>query len=332
MNNNLPILHNINFLKNFIIFILLKQKLYIFFSLLFFTISVITYFSLLIDKKYIYSAIFHPNLQIPEILELRNDIDNKSSSKLDFNSYLASTINRFFTTNQNLYNTIIANDLLNYEEILSLEKKNTSEILDINNKKVKILKIMDLSSEKLTEPSDVLYSNENISINLYDHKITIQSDYNLNADYLFSVIINSYIIYSIESMKNYIDLYEESLKKNLVELNQKLLNAENENDLIENKGYIKFQLTNQILNYKNSLERLRNSSLVILIRNENNNDINFKDRNIKGLSNLFYTSEISKEIDYNYGLLSIMIFISLLITFILLLITYLNFLEYRSKN
>ena len=133
-------------------------------------------------------------------------------------------------------------------------------------------------------------------------------------------------------MKNYIDLYEESLKKNLVELNQKLLNAENENDLIENKGYIKFQLTNQILNYKNSLERLRNSSLVILIRNENNNDINFKDRNIKGLSNLFYTSEISKEIDYNYGLLSIMIFISLLITFILSLITYLNFLEYRSKN
>ena len=133
-------------------------------------------------------------------------------------------------------------------------------------------------------------------------------------------------------MKNYIDLYEESLKKNLVELNQKFLNVENENDPIENKGYIKFQLNNQILNYKISLERLRNSSVVILIRNDNNDKSNYINGGIKGLSNLFYASQISKKIDYNYGILSIMIFISLLIIFILLFITYLNFLKYRSKN
>ena len=77
MNNNLPILQNVNLLKDFIIFIFSKQKLYIF-SFFLLIISIITYFSVLIDKKYIYSAKIHPNLQIPEILELRNDVDNKS--------------------------------------------------------------------------------------------------------------------------------------------------------------------------------------------------------------------------------------------------------------
>ena len=87
-----------------------------------------------------------------------------------------------------MYNTIITYDLLDYDEILSFEEENASEILDINNEKIKILKIMGLSSEKSEEPSDLLYSNENVH-KFYGHKITIVSKYNLNPDYLFSVII-----------------------------------------------------------------------------------------------------------------------------------------------
>ena len=336
--NNIPILYNVNILRDFIVFIFTKQKLYIFFSFLIFIIPIIVYFSSLIEKKYIYTSNIHPNLQIPEILELRIDTTNKSDTNketrdynLDFNSYLASTINRFFTTKQNLFNIIIENDLLDYEEILSFEKKNISEILDTDNKKIKILKIMDLSSEKSKEPSDLLYSNENVH-KLYDHKITIVSNYNLNTDYLFSVIINAYIIYSIEAIKNYIDLYEDSVKKKLLEYNQMFLNADKENDLMENKGFIKLQLNNEILNYKNSLERLRNSSLVILIRNDKNKRVNSINRNIKGLANLFYTSETSSKVEYNYGVLSTLVFISLFISFIILLINYINFLNYRSKN
>ncbi len=329
MNNNIPILHNINYLKSFLIFLISKQKISIILSL-FITLSLILlYFFIFIDKKYIYTSTIHPNLQIPEILELRNDIYNKTNSNLDFNSYLASTINRFFTTKQNLYNAISKYDLLNFEEILTFETNDTSQLLNMENQKIKLKKLFSFTAERIKEPSDNLYSNENISINLYDHLIKIESIYNLDEDYLFSIILKSHVAYTIESIKNYIILYEDFLQKQLKELNQKIV--ESEKAEFENKGFIKYQLKNEIIVNQNALDRLKNSAIVLLIKDHNSLLLNSGD-NMKGLKDLFYISTSSKNAEYNYDLLSIFIFISLLFTIFLLFTSYLNFIKYNSKN
>ena len=80
------------------------------------------------------------------------------------------------------------------------------------------------------------------------------------------------------------------------------------------------------------LNRFQNSQIMKILKVSDGDKLNLEGKNLLGLENLFYLSNISAKNDYNISLLTFFIFISILIFFVCLILSYINFLDYNSKN
>ena len=118
MNNQLKITNNIIFLKDFFNYLFFRKYFFIIIPLILSIALIILFYAYLKSTKFIYKANFHPNVQILPIFEIRNDISNADIKDLDFNKYLSSTINRFFSSKQNLFNTLVKYELIDYDNLI----------------------------------------------------------------------------------------------------------------------------------------------------------------------------------------------------------------------
>ena len=81
-------------------------------------------------------------------------------------------------------------------------------MIKYSNEYDKLRSVFNINPKKLTPPSDTLPTSETgVTTSLYDFEVEIISKYKLNHEYLFNKIIEAKIIYNVEALNKFFNLY-----------------------------------------------------------------------------------------------------------------------------